>query len=106
ADNIRAAIQKAPTLGACPSYATIRRYMKRQGLLKRKKLRRDSSVAAEVRIETRERRSYEVEYVNGLWHLDYHKCPERVLTPEGQWVTPVVMGIFDDHSRLCCHMQW
>ena len=29
-----------------------------------------------------------------------------MLTPGGQWQRPIVLGILDDHSRLCCHMQW
>ena len=30
----------------------------------------------------------------------------RVLTAPGQWVYPLLLGILDDHSRLCCHAQW
>ena len=29
-----------------------------------------------------------------------------MLTPDGQWVRPIALGILDDHSRLCCHVQW
>ena len=29
-----------------------------------------------------------------------------MLTPGGQWVRPIALGILDDHSRLCCHIQW
>jgi putative transposase len=29
-----------------------------------------------------------------------------VLTPGGQWLRPIALGILDDHSRLCCHVQW
>ena len=29
-----------------------------------------------------------------------------VLTSPGQWVYPLLLGILDDHSRLCCHAQW
>jgi putative transposase len=29
-----------------------------------------------------------------------------VLTPRGQWQRPLALGILDDHSRLCCHLQW
>jgi len=24
----------------------------------------------------------------------------------GTWVTPKLLGILDDRSRLCCHAQW
>ncbi len=62
--------------------------------------------AAEHRYEAREVRSYENEYVNGLWHLDFHHGSLRVLQADGQWVYPILLGILDDHSRLCCHLQW
>ena len=29
-----------------------------------------------------------------------------MLTPNGQWLRPIALGILDDHSRLCCHIQW
>jgi hypothetical protein len=29
-----------------------------------------------------------------------------VLTSQGQWHRPLALGILDDHSRLCCHLQW
>ena len=58
------------------------------------------------RRETREVRSYEAEYVGSLWHLDFHHGSLKVLTPDGQWQRPIALGILDDHSRLCCHLQW
>ena len=30
----------------------------------------------------------------------------KVLTPGGQWQRPIALAILDDHSRLCCHVQW
>ena len=29
-----------------------------------------------------------------------------MLTPRGEWRTPVLFGVLDDHSRLVCHLQW
>lgn len=29
-----------------------------------------------------------------------------MLTPKGQWIKPVLLGVLDDHSRLSCHAQW
>jgi putative transposase len=29
-----------------------------------------------------------------------------VLHARGQWQRPLALGILDDHSRLCCHLQW
>ena len=51
-------------------------------------------------------RSYEAEYVHGLWHSDFHHGSQRVLTAAGRWVTPLALGFIDDHSRLVCHLQW
>jgi putative transposase len=30
----------------------------------------------------------------------------RVLRADGHWVYPILLGILDDRSRLCCHAQW
>ena len=68
--------------------------------------RRPGEARAETRRETREVRSYEAEYVGSLWHLDFHHGSLKVLTPNGQWLGPIALGILDDHSRLCCHVQW
>jgi len=51
-------------------------------------------------------RSYEAEHVGGLWHLDFHNGSLKTLQPNGEWVTPVLLGILDDRSRLACHVQW
>jgi hypothetical protein len=51
-------------------------------------------------------RSYEVDYVHGLWHLDFHHGSLKIITPDGQWVSPVLLAIMDDRSRLICHAQW
>ena len=46
------------------------------------------------------------QYVGALWHLDFHHGSKKVLTAGGQWLRPIALGILDDHSRLCCHVQW
>jgi putative transposase len=51
-------------------------------------------------------RSFEADYVHGLWHLDFHHGSRKVITREGRWVTPVLLGVLDDRSRLTCHLQW
>ena len=63
-------------------------------------------IRAARRREEREVRSYEAEYVGALWHLDFHHGSLPVLTPRGQWEKPLALGILDDCSRLCCHLQW
>jgi len=58
------------------------------------------------RIEAREIRSYEVEYVLQLMHLDFHHGSRNVLTRRGDWVTPLLVAFIDDRSRFLCHAQW
>jgi putative transposase len=108
-DNLEAWVEEEPELGPLPAYATVRRYMKSVGLTKRRKLASeptDGTRRAELRLDEREVRSYESEYVNGLWHLDFHFGSKKVLVARGEYVTPIVLGILDDHSRLACHLQW
>jgi transposase InsO family protein len=109
ADNLAVLVEQQPQAGPMPSYATLWRYMKSHGLFKRARrgpVHSPGAQAAEHRYQAREVRSYESEYVNGLWHLDFHHGSRRVLQPDGQWAYPILLGILDDHSRLCCHLQW
>lgn len=108
-DNVAAWVENEPEMGPLPSYATVRRYMKSVGMTKRRKLSNketDGVRQAERRLDEREVRSYENEYVNGLWHLDFHHGSKKVLLSRGEYVTPLVLGILDDRSRLACHLQW
>lgn len=103
-DNLRAA-PDAPQPFA--SYATLARYMRAHGLLKQRRLSRAASAfAAAAQLQPREVRSYEVEHVNAMVHMDFHDGSRKVLTREGRFVTPRLLGILDDHSRLACHAQW
>jgi putative transposase len=43
--------------------------------------------------------------VHAMWHLDFHEG-RRVVDVHGQWHTPKALCVLDDHSRLCCHIQW
>lgn len=109
-DNLRVLVAQDPTLGPLPSYSTVRRFMKSQGLFRQKRLRkrRDTAGAAraEARLDSREIRSYENAFVGGLWHTDFHVCSRKVLTRGGRWITPHAFAALDDHSRLGCHVQW
>ena len=108
-DNLVAQIQSSSRACTPPSYSTVRRFMKEKGLIKRKRKGRgdtSGSLAAEKRFETHEIRSYERPYAHQLWHLDYHCGSLKVLLPDGQWVYPYILGILDDHTRLCVHAQW
>jgi transposase InsO family protein len=108
-DNLQAVVATEPTLGPVPSYATVRRFFKAQGLAR---LRRKGtpptagSLRAEQRLATVEVRSFEVEHVNGLWHADYHTGSRKVLTPDGRWIPAYLLGVLDDRSRLAAHVQW
>lgn len=108
-DNLAVQIERDPDLGASPSYATLHRFMVANGLLRQRRKPRGER-AGEVRsrehASTREVRSYESEYVNGLWHLDFHHGSLKVLLPGGEWVRPILLAILDDRSRLICHAQW
>jgi putative transposase len=92
-----------------PSYSTVLRFLAARGLDKRRAntaRRTDGALAAAARLAEREVRRYEAEYVNGLWHWDFHHGSRKVLTPRGEWRTPMLLGILDDRSRLACHLQW
>lgn len=108
-DNL-AALAEAQSHGApMVSYATVVRYMKAHGLTKHKRRgprHSPGAALAQQRFESRETRSFEVEYVNGLWHLDFHHASRKVLLRSGQWAHPILLGILDDCSRLVCHAQW
>ena len=108
-DNLVALAEKQPELAPLPSYSTLRRFLTAHGLEKRRPItsrRTEGAERAEARLVVREVRSYEAEYVNGLWHWDCHFGSRKVLTPRGEWRTPVLFGVLDDRSRLACHLQW
>ncbi len=107
-DNLCACSYLEPALGKLPSYSSLKRYMRANGMVKKRKPRTDTPGArlAAERIEALEIRSYEAEYVHGLFHLDFHHGSRRVLESDGRWIKPVLLGIIDDHSRLGCHLQW
>jgi transposase InsO family protein len=107
-DNLQAQLKAEPTLGPLRSYATVRRYLQAHGLLRqpRSQPRQAGEIRAAERRQRREVRSFEVEYVGSLWHLDFHHGSLKVLSSRGQWQHPLALAILDDHSRLCCHAQW
>jgi transposase InsO family protein len=108
-DNVAVQIEGDPDLGTSPSYATLRRFMVANGLLRQQRKphpERAGEIRARTHVATREVRSYESEYVNGLWHLDFHHGSLKVLLPDGEWIRPILLAILDDRSRLICHAQW
>jgi len=105
-DNLCAAFKSSQTTVA--SYPTVRRYLLAQGMFRQARMQRATAgaLAARDRLERLEVRSFEVDHVNALWHLDFHHGSRKVLTRAGQWVTPMIMCVIDDRSRLVCHLQW
>ena len=96
ADNLAVLVEQQPQAGPMPSYASLSALHEEP--------RACSSVLAvgrftvpalrppSIAIEAREVRSYESEYVNGLWHLDFHHGSLRVLLDRGRWVYPMLLG--------------
>lgn len=108
-DNLRAWLKDKPTFKEAPSYSTVIRYLKANGFSKKHRVRSPNApgrIVAAKRLEDREVRSYEVEYVGGLWHLDIHHGSRTIQTEKGELLTPLALCIIDDHSRLVCHIQW
>ena len=105
-DNLCATFKGSDTTVA--SYPTVRRYLKAQGMFRQARPKRATAgaLAARDRLERLEVRSFEVDHVNALWHLDFHHGARKVLTRSGAWVTPMIMCVIDDRSRLVCHLQW
>jgi transposase InsO family protein len=102
-DNLCALAREQPALAPMPGYTTVCRYMKHHGLLRVRKKRHREEGEPFVQRETR---SFEVSHVQGLWHLDFHEGSRAALTADGEWRKPQLLGILDDRSRLCCHLQW
>jgi len=109
ADNLDVIVNENPRWGPMPSYSSVLRYMKAHGWIRQRRVRGKTTPGmerAQARLEAREVRSFEVEHVFGLWHLDYHMGSHPIVTAEGEWTKPLLLAILDDHSRLVCHAQW
>ena len=109
-DNLLTLAEGQPELRPVPSYWTVRRFLQARGLQRGRRpggaRRTAGAQRAEARLAAREVRSYEAEYVGGLWHWDYHHGSRKVVTTRGEWATPLLFGVLDDRSRLACHLQW
>jgi putative transposase len=108
-DNLAALVEQKPELGQVPSYSTVFRHMKERGWIKKRSPPRNPTPGqnqAIQRLEKREVRSFESEYVHALWHLDFHEGHRGVVDSQGRWHKPRALCILDDRSRLCCHVQW
>ena len=104
-DNLAARVAEDPSLGPMPSYATLRRAMRKRGLV-RKRRRKWFESEDRRQDEPREVLSYEVSRTHAMWHGDMHHGSRQIVTPAGEWKTPILLGFVDDHARLCAHAQW
>lgn len=102
-DNLCAEARQHPEIGVPPGYATVCRFLRHHGLLKQPKPKRHEN---DPEFVPREKRSFEVSHVMALWHMDFHKGKRKVLVASGEWQVVVLLGVLDDRSRLCCHLQW
>lgn len=100
-DNLRLALADA----AMPSYATVLRYFRAEGLWRQREAVSGPQRAA-LPDGTREVRSFEATHVGALFHLDGHQGSLKVLNRHGAWITPIALCVIDDCSRLICHLQW
>jgi len=92
-----------------PSYGSIRRFMRSEGLFKQPRSRgRDTAGMRQAyyRRIRYEIRSFESVYVNHLWHSDFHVGSLPVLLADGSQENAHLFGALDDRSRLACHLQW
>lgn len=109
-DNLKVWMETNASLAETkPSYSTVLRYMRANNFQKMPAPRSPNSpgyIKAQQRKFQYEVRSYESEYVGGLWHLDFHHCSRQICKQDGSMATPLALAIIDDHSRLCCHIQW
>ena len=105
-DNLRVALAAGDS--PPPSYPTVRRYLMAQGMFRQGSPKRatEGALLARDRLDRLEVRSFEVDHVSALWHLDFHHGARKVLTRAGIWVKPMLLGVIDDRSRLVCHLQW
>lgn len=94
---------------AVPSYHTVRRYMRRHGLIPRHhpsdRHRTPAALATRARFEHREVRQFEHTHTHTLWHTDAHHG-SIAISHQGQMLRPVLIAVIDDHSRFICHAQW
>jgi putative transposase len=83
---------------AVPSYTTVLRYMRKNGLVQK--------IHSKLHRARKEVRSFEVEFVGEIFHMDFHKGKRMIIDRDGILKTPICMAIIDDKSRLACHVQW
>lgn len=108
-DNLHVVLGAADPPVPCPSYPSLRRYLKAHGMTRKRPVRRSANQILGIStppLAEREIRSYEVEYVLQLMHLDFHHGSRQVITRAGERITPLLVAFIDDRSRFMAHAQW
>jgi transposase InsO family protein len=108
-DNLAVLVQAKPQIGPLPAYQTVRKAMRSRGWVRKRRPLRETTpgqVLAAERLAQREVRSFEASHCHSVWHADFHACSLKVLDEAGRWHVPLALGILDDRSRVCCHLQW
>jgi len=107
-DNLQVVLSAADPPVPCPSYPSVRRYLKAHGLTRKRPERRsvDEILSPSPPPTEREIRSYEVPYVLQLLHLDFHEGSRQILTRAAERITPLLVAFIDDRSRFIAHAQW
>jgi putative transposase len=91
-----------------PSYPTVRRYLKAQGMFRqaaqtrhRRRVAgpRPARTAGGQELRGRSR-------VGALAPRFPSRSNARCSRAPGAWVKPLLLGVIDDRSRLVCHLQW
>jgi len=108
-DNACCALAQQGSDCRIPSYPTVRRFMRSQGLLRRRRLDgsgTDRARAAERRFVTRAVDRFEMSHVGALVHWDFHvgSCPVR--DDKAGLIRPRLLAFLDDRSRVLLHAQW
>ncbi|EQD51251.1 integrase, catalytic region, partial [mine drainage metagenome] len=107
-ENLQVVLAASTPAVPCPSYPSVRRYLKAHGLNRKRRPRHgiEQILGASTPASEREIRSYEVAYVLQLLHLDFHDGSRKILTRTGERITPQLVAFIDDHSRFMAHAQW
>jgi putative transposase len=114
-DNVAAAYRREAHVAATspavimPSYQTVRRYMRRLGLVRHH--RRDASgteqaIRSERRFSRFEVDRYECTHAGALVHWDFHTGSVQLANAAGQFYRPLLIAFVDDYSRMVLHAQW
>ena len=105
-DNLVALAREDPRLGPVPGYPTVCRFMKGQGLFVPANAATGNTPTARRRSKhaRRARTRSPTCTASGTWTSMRARGPCSRPTDNGKSLE--LLGVLDDRSRLCCHLQW